>query len=373
LAPRGIPDIEKVLVFGTSQCGRFLRNLIYEGFTQDEEKRQVMDGAMPDIAGSRLNWSNFQFALPGVWSRQHANHFQPGDQFPFTYGVLNDPISKRKDGILKKCQETGTCPKIMHTDSDTELWEARASLVVTDTNGKDVVLPDNVRAYLFTGGQHGTAMPPEYLIPGNCQQRKNPLDFRPLYRSLLVALDKWVTNGTEPPASRFPKRADGTLVTSDQSSTGFPQIPGVNYNGRLNWLRLTDYSVQPPSEGSHYPVFVSRMDSDGNGVAGIRLPDIEVPIATYTGWNLRASGHAKGELCDGDGSYIPFARTRAERLAGGDPRLSIEERYRNHSDYVNKITQAANVLVRERLLLQEDAELIKKRAAAQDSVFKKPE
>lgn len=355
LAPDGRPSVQKTLGMGISQSGRFLRDFIYQDFNIDENGRQVFDGALPIVAGSRKNFCNFEFAQPGRWSRQHADHLQPGDQFPFTYGVLTDPVSGRTDGILAKCQKTGTCPKIMHVDTDSELWQARASLVVTDTTGVDITLPDNVRAYLFASAQHNAAWVMSRRI---CQNLSNPLDYRPFLRALIVALDEWVSGGVAPPASRFPKRADGTLVPPDRASTKFPYIPGVIYNGLLNGLRLTDYSVQPPIEGEAYPVFVSRVDSDGNGVAGILHPFIEVPTATHTGWNLRALGQAENELCSSNGSYIPFAKTRDDRLALGDPRLSIEERYPNHDNYVSKVAKAVERLVRERLLIEEDARII---------------
>jgi len=367
LASEGVPGIKKIIAFGASQSGRVLQDLIYQGFNQDEKGRVVFDGANVHIGGSRRSWVNFEFALPGPTSTQHTTHFQVNDQFPFTFTTLYDPISGRTDGFLEKCQAAKTCPKIMHTDTDTELWEGRASLLYTDTLGNDITLPDNVRVYLFASCYHVPGGP---IDKGFCQQLNNPLDYRPLTRALLVALDKWITDGTEPPTSRYPKRADGILVPSDQQSTGFPHIPGVNYNGLYNVLHLVNYNVQPPAEGPLYPVFVSKVDSDGNGLAGICLPDVETPVATYTGWNLRTAGHAENELYLG-GYYIPFAQTQAERLAKGDPRLSLEERYSNHNDYVEKVTNAVNHLVREHLLLKEDAERIKE-AAAQTSIGKPP-
>src|SRR5262249_28104160 len=166
----------------------------------------------------------------------------------------------------------------------------------------------------------------------------------------------WVTTGQAPPPSRYPTLADGTLVAIDQ--TGFPDIPSVNHPGNYNFLRVADYSVQPPFEGAAYPAFVTPVDTDGNSVAGIRHPLLEAPIATYTGFNFRAPGHAPGEACSTTGSYIPFERTLAERKATGDPRQSLQERYPNHERYVIRVARAAERLVRERLLLQEDAERI---------------
>jgi hypothetical protein len=371
LAPGGKLGIERALIYGASQSGRFLRDYIYQGFNQDEAGRIVFDGAMPDISGSRRNWINFRFAQSGRFSRQHEDHFQRGDQFPFTYGTLRDPISGLTDGILANCEATrasadrspakgkpltDTCPLIMHTDTNSEVWQGRASLVVTDTRGRDIKLPKTVRAYLFDSSQH------VWLggVPsrGICQQLSNPMDYQTVRRALVLALDQWVTTGKKPPASRFAKRSDGTLVRSDQASTGFPSIPGVNYNGMFNWLRLTNYEVHPPVEGDAYPVFVTRFDRDGNGLSGVRPPDVEAPIATHTGWNLRAAGQAEGELCATTGSYIPFAKTRSERLGSGDPRLSLEERYGSEEGYLCAIKGAAAKGVKQRFLLQEDADRI---------------
>lgn len=366
LAPGGTPSVEKVLAIGISQSGRFLRDLIYQGFNQDEAGRIVFDGAIPHIAGSRKTFTNFEFAQPGRFARQHEDHLFPGDQFPFTYGILTDPISGRTDGILAKCQATGTCPNIMHTDSDTEMWQARGSLVVTDTTGAHITLPDNVRAYLFAGTQHGPAATP---ARGICQQLSNPLNYKPHLRALTAALDRWVTDGRKPPASRYPTVADGTLVPPDQVSTGFPNIPGVTYNGLVNGLRLTDQSVQPPFEGAAYPVFVSKVDADGNGVAGVRHPLLEVPIATHTGWNLRAAGQAENALCSLTGSFIPFAVTETDRLLSGDPRPSLEERFGDHEGYAKAVKRAANELrkqEREGFLLNEDRKRIEEEAAQSD-------
>jgi hypothetical protein len=370
LAHLGKPTIEKAIGFGSSQSGRYIKNFVYEGFNEDENHRKIFDGIMTHVGGSRLNWLNFEFSQTGRWSRQHEEHYQVNDQFPFTYRTLHDHISGKTDGFLVKCRKQdrdeheGTCPKIMQTDTDCEMWQARASLVVTDTKGHDIELPENVRYYHVASAQHSAAVTPP-ARPAICQQLNNPLDYRPLFRSLLVAMDRWITYGIKPPHSRHSQRHNGTLVHSDQASTGFPNIPGVTYNGVYSILRLTDYSVQPPHEGPLYPVYVPKVDPDGNAIAGIRLPDIEVPIGTYTGWNHRIKGYAENDLCTGTtGSYIPFVKTPADR--NGDPRLSIQERYKDHSDYVRKVTHAAYDLVRERFLLWEDAKAIIDAAEASD-------
>lgn len=173
-------------------------------------------------------------------------------------------------------------------------------------------------------------------------------------RALLHALDLWVSEGVEPPDSQFPTLANGNLVPPDRPSTGFPSIPNVAYNGLVNELRVVDYSVEPPKEGASYPVFVPKVDADGNDAAGIRMPTVEAPIATYLGWNLRRAGFAEGELCSLTGSTIPFASNRKDRLAKGDPWLSIEERYPTHENYVGQVIEATKRLVQKRLLLEED-------------------
>ena len=358
LAPNGRPAIRYAYALGQSQSGRFLRDLLYQGFNEDEKGRMVFEGIIPHVAGSRKMFTNDRWAQPGRYSRQHETHLQPGDQFPFTYGVLTDPLTGKRDGILARCLEEENCPKVMHTDTGTEFWQARSSLVVTDTTGADIELPANVRTYLLGSAPHdgfidGVPRP----IP-NCQHLRNPLHAGAPMRALLHALDRWVSAGVEPPDSRFPSRAKGTLVLPDPASMDFPSIPKLTYNGRVNGVRVTDYSVQPPKEGKAYPVFVPKVDVDGNEDAGIRLPAVEVPRATYLGWNHRREGHAEGALCMGRGSYIPFAETRAEREASGDPRLSIEERYPSQEAYVEKVKEAVNRLLEDRLLLEEDAKRI---------------
>ena len=188
-------------------------------------------------------------------------------------------------------------------------------------------------------------------------------------RALVFAMDRWATEGTPPPPSQFPQVADGTLVPSEQNSSGFPQIPEVRYNGLYNRQFFLDYGpnllrgkidTHPPRpiKDGAYKILVPKVDADGNDVAGIRLPTIRVPLATHTGWNLQRKGLAEDELCGLLGSYVPFAKTKEEREKHNDPRLSIEERYRDHADYVQKVSHAARAMVEERFLLPEDAERI---------------
>jgi Alpha/beta hydrolase domain len=359
--------------FGSSQSGRFLKDLIYQGFNQDESGRIIFDGAIPHISASRRTFTNFEFAMPGRFATGLEGHYTPGDEFPFTYEALTDPITKKTDGWLVRCRQQKACPKIMHWDSGTESWQGRNSLVIGDPLGKkDVPTPDNVRLYYFASTQHG---PTDKPTRGICQQLTNPLSYMETQRALIVAFQSWVTHGVPPPPSRYPRISDGTFVSAAQTSQGFPSIPGVRYKGEPNDLSLNDAHHQPPRHvnGKTYPVLVPKVDRDGNEIAGVRAVALQVPLATHAGWNLRAKGFIEDELCYLNGMYVPFAKTKEEREKTGDPRLSIEERYKDPADYVQRVSHAARSLVDERLLLPEDAERLIA-DAAKNNIFaeKKP-
>jgi hypothetical protein len=348
--------IERTIGMGFSQPGRVMRELINEGFNADEEGRMVFDGVISVLAGSRRTAVNVPFGITGDYSRQHETHLAVGDQFPFTYEVMRDPISGRTGGIFGLCRQDNTCPKTFHVDSDTEIFQARSSLVVTTPDGKPITLPNDVRAYFLAGSQHGPAA--QATRPQDSQHLQNPLQHGLYLRALVAAMDAWVVNNTTPPASRYPSVADGTFVPANSPKAQFPAIPGFRYTGLVNELKLLDHSVQPPREGASYPVFVVAKDADGNNAVGLRHPLVEVPFATYTGWSLRSEGFAKDALAGLSGAYLPFAATRAERMASGDARPSLEERYRDQTAYVEALSRAANAQVRERILLQEDADRI---------------
>ena len=352
----GLPNT--AISLGISQSGRFLRDMLYLGFNEDVGGRIVFDGMHPNIAGSRKTFTNYQFSQPGRWQKQHEDHFYPGDQFPFTYGTVYDPISDRADGLLVRCTASSTCPRIIHSDGEAEIWQARSSLIVTDPYGEHVDLPDNVRAYLIAGTRHGGGRGVHVESPrlGICQNLNSPVPMAQIRRALTVALHEWVVDGTEPPPSRFPTVPLGTLVPP--TAVGFPIIPDVTFTGSHNPLRRNNHNTFPPLQGDGYVVLAGRVDLDGNMLAGIRHPDLAVPIGTFTGWNLRREGYAEGAQCAGAGSFIPFAADDAERQESGDPRLSIEERYPTHDAYVSLVNQASDRLVQERLLLQRDADVI---------------
>ena len=355
-------SIEHVITYGRSQPGRFLREFVRLGFNESRAGRKVFDGIFASIAGSRRIFLNQAFAQPGRFHRQHEDHLYPGDQFPFTYATRTDTYTGQTDGILARAMANNTCPKFIHVDSSTEFWQGRSSLLVSDEHGQDIPLPEEVRLYLFASTQHaGPAMQGHAgIFSQNACYPLNNVDYGPLNRALISALDSWVSGRESPPASRFPRIADGTLVVPFPASiSGFPTIPGVRYPDRINELKVMDYTAQPPTAvaSKAYPVLVPKLDADGNEIAGIRLPAIAVPRATLTGWNLRDATFADGALLI-VGSRFPFAATRAERAANGDPRPSLEERYASHGAYVEAVRTAAEQLCRERLLLAEDVERI---------------
>lgn len=346
---------QSALSLGISQSGRMLRDFLYQGFNEDVSGRVVFDGMHPNIAGSRKTFTNYQFGQPGRWQKQHEDHHYPGDQFPFTYATLTDPISGRTDGILEKCSASNTCPKILHSDGEAEIWQARASLLVTDSHGRHVDLPDTVRVYLIAGTQHGGGRGVHTATSslGICRYPSNPLALGPIRAALNVALHEWVSEGIAPPSSRFPTVATGGLVSA--TSVEFPAIPGVAYTGSYNPLRLSVDRSIPQVRGEAYTVLVGRTDADGNMRDGIRPATLVAPIGTHTGWNLRRDGFGDGQQCAGTGAFLPFTATRAEREVTGDPRLSLEERYPTHAAYVTAISTAADALVQARLLLRSDA------------------
>jgi hypothetical protein len=346
-------SIRHTVGFGISQSGRVLRDFVHLGFNRGPEGRPVFDAIFPVVGGSRRTFIDFAFAQPGRYARQHEDHSFLDDQFPFSYPVMHDPLSGRSDGILRRAAAGRVAPKIIHLDTDSDLWVGRASLVATDHAGNDVAMPDNVRIFMASGIQHAVHKPPARQIT---QLPGNPLGYSSYMRALLIALTEWVDKGVAPPVSRFPSRAAGTLVTREQAEAQFPRIPGVDFPDVMNELRLRDHSVEPPIEGAPYTVLVAAVDADGNSKGGLRHPLLTAPIATHTGWAVRIAGYAAGDLFTIQGSCVPFANTAAERDKAGDPRPSFEERYGSHAAWAARVSEAAEALVEERLLLREDAD-----------------
>ena len=350
--------------WGRSQSGRFLRDLVYHGFNQDEAHRKVFDAIAPHVAGGGRMFLNYEFARPVTSSQQHTNQLEP-ELFPFAYNMLKDPQTGRRDGILKHPK---TDPYVFHTQTSTEYWQKRGCLAHTDGKGHDVTPPDKVRIYVIASAQHNSPFGSE-PVQENTQQRVNPVPAGDVLRALMVALDQWVSLGISPPPSQYPKASDGTLVPPNRQSTGFPNIPGVPFAGLYNRQLFLDYGpnigrgridVHPPNLNGNgaYIILVPKVDGDGNDTAGIRLPAIRVPLGTYTGWNLQPRGLAENELAGLLGSFIPFAKSKSARRKLKDPRPSLQERYKDKTDYVRQTCRAARILVAQRYLLPEDAERI---------------
>ncbi|MXY15842.1 MAG: hypothetical protein F4Y57_02245 [Acidobacteria bacterium] len=356
--------IRHAYAFAISQPARFMRDVVHYGFNADAAGRRVFDGVLNWIGGASGAFVNYRFAQPHRTQRQHIARWFPERPFPFAYNVVHDPVTDRTDGRLRRCLADDTCPLILEANSSNEYWVKASSLLHTDTLGDDLPDPPNVRHFLFSSFPHSGGS--RQRGKGICQQPRNTLEAEPVLRALLVALDEWVSAGKEPPASRVPRRADGTLVEAlPREHLGFPAIPGVHYDGLLSTGDLLDFgpqagdgilSVLPPEVTEPYPALVPRTDADGNDMAGIRVPDVAAPLATYTGWAVRAAEYAGNDLCDAAGQQIAFPQTRAERLEHGDPRPSIEERYGGRDGYVAAVERAVRALEQDRLLLAEDAE-----------------
>ena len=372
-------DISRIYTEISSQPGRMLNDFRHLGFNQAENGKKVFDGLMQWIsAGDGINM-NYRFSQPGRTERNRQDHLFVEGVFPFANVTTTDPITGKTDSRYARCTATNTCPFGAEIYSANEYWVKAASLLHTDPTGT-VDLPESpfTRNYFISSHQHGTG---NGASKGNCQQFQNPLNSAPVQRALFIALDEW-TNGIQPPASRVPTIRDGTLAPPlPQSAVGFPHIPGVTYTGLKTTRYRFDYGpgfyetgiatinpplITPPYEdnplnGPIYPSFVPTTDSDGNDIAGVRLPDVTVPVATYTGWALRAGAQAN-DGCESSGQMIPFfVGSAGDRVASGDPRKSVGERYATFGDYYGKAVAAIDRMVGDRLMLPEDAASEKKR------------
>ena len=362
-------SIKYTLLNGISQSGRLLRTYLELGFNESEEHEQVFDGMQPHI-GSVRNYINVRFAQPGrLAGTQHTEKQYPGPESPLSYHQSHDHLTGLTAGILDQCQRTNTCPNIVHTMSDIEYWEASGAGDTTDSLGRrDLELPHNVRLYEFSSTQHGGFSPvaPLPTSTGICQQLPNANSYTYNIRALLVALQQWVATGQEPPASRYSRIDRSSLVPPERFV--FPTIPNVTgpqnvFNTRNIYDRGPQYdaedvtgiiSVEPPSPLAEYPSLVPQVNADGNDIDGLRSVTLQVPLGTYTGWNVRAAGFSEGDACDLTGSYIPFAVTKAQRLQSGDPRPSLQERYGTLANYTALASAAAGQLVSVGLLLASD-------------------
>ncbi len=374
-------EIKWVISEGASQSGNFIRTFIHLGFNQDESGKTVWDGANPHVA-ARLLAMNLRFAV----ASGAAGVNEPGSEGVLWWGTYEDRARHRPAAsLLDRCMVTKTCPKIFDTFGALEMWYLRESPDLVGTDAKrDIPLPPNVRRYFFPGTSHGggpggfSAATP--APPRGCTLPANPNPESDTMRALNAALVDWVTKGTAPPPSRYPTLAEGQLAPATRAGTGMPAIPGLpNVDGLVNLVYDYDYgpefkgadlsgviSIEPPAIRGTLPTLVPKVDADGNDLGGVPSVLRQVPLGTYLGWNVTASGFDQGRICTLSGGYIPFAKTKAERVAAGDPRPSLEERYKTYEAYVAAVRAAAEKAVRERFLLPRDADRLIAAASASD-------
>jgi hypothetical protein len=370
--------IKNTIASGVSQCGNFMKTFLHLGFNQDLDGQQVFDGVYAQIAARQTNL-NMRFAIPGGGGGVRTDHtaFGQGGTRGLDPGYV-DAVSGRSDGgILKRCDASKTCPKLFIGFSGTEFWDLQGSPLLTDAWGTvDLLQPANARIYFYASSHHLLGLPS--LAPamaGSVYATNNNLAATSVVRALYQDLEEWVVAGTAPPDSQVPKLADATLVRPAQVQ--FPAIPGVTYTGLATSYPLLDWGPQykpqdetgiatqvPPAYlGRDYAILVPQVDADGNDIAGIRSVDVAAGLGTNTGWNYNSKPGVI-DLAGLFGSYFPYAKTAASRIAAGDPRPSLEERYGSQAGYVAAVTQAANDLVARRFMLQVDADAAIAAAAA---------
>ncbi len=370
--PSAIAPALRVYGEGISQNGRFLRDFLYEGFNADEEGREALDGVLSHVAGAGRGSFNYRFAQPSRDAQPTSSVFFPTDIFPFTDRPETDPLTGQTAGLLDNAVAESVSPKIFFSNTSYEYWGRAAALIHVSADGKhDAPVSENVRIYHFTGLQHFPGPFPPSKGTGDLlgQEPESALPIKYFWRAMILNMDAWVRNGTPPPPSSYPKIADGNLVPVERYA--LPAIPGLRRPHEANEAYRLDFgphwqegilSIEPPKVGAAFPVLVPQLDADGNERDGVRLPEITVPLATYTGWNLRdPSIGAPDQRVAFEASYVPFAVTEQDRKRTGDPRRSIAERYANRDTYMGLYRGAIEDLVKQRWILDEDrAALIKR-------------
>ena len=375
-APDAIAPVERVYGEGISQNGRFLRDLVYQGFNADENGRIALDGVLAHVAGAGRGSFNYRFAQPSRDAQPTSSVFFPTDIFPFTDEPERDPLTGESGGLLDKAKAEGVLPKIFLSLTSYEYWGRVAALIHMSADGRrDVEISPEVRIYHFTGLQHFSGPFPPAKGTGDMlgQNPESPLPVKYLWRAMIANMDAWVRSGVTPPPSSYPHLADGTLVSLKQYA--FPAIPGVNVPHEASAAYRIDFgpdwqkgilSLQPPRVGKAFPVMVPQVNRDGNEGDGVRLPEVTVPLATYASWNLRdPSIGAPDQRLPFEGSYLPFPSTAEDRIRSGDPRLSIAERYTGREDYLDRYTRALDELIRQRWILAEDRGAMIERGGAE--------
>lgn len=352
--------IRRTIAFGISQDGRFLRTLLYEGFNTSEAGRRVFDGVWGHVGGAGRGSFNERFAQPSRDGHPFMNVLYPVDVPPFG-----------TESLLREERAAGTVPKVFLTNGSYEYWGRCASLIHTTEDGqRDLIPPTESRLYFLAGSQHGHGSIPPHAPAA--QNDGSVIDYRPALRALLLDLNDWVARNTLPPPSQIPLIRARDLVPV--SKLRFPSIPGITLPQHPKLAYRIDFSVQPPEPKLPFPILLPQVDADGNEASGIRMPEIDVPLGTYTGWNLRKpSIGAPDELFSMIGSFIPFARDRQTREQTRDPRKSLMERYSSESDFLNRIEISARKLAAARLMLPEDVDRARRRAKQEwDFVMQTP-
>ncbi len=380
-------DLQYAYAFGASQSGRFLRQLLYHDLNEDEQGRTVFDGLIPHIAGGRRGEFNQRFGQPSCAAKTSI-----GTLFPHTDVEQIDPELGVSDGLLSRLASEGKLPKVFLTNSSAEYWRGDASLTHIDVLGRQDIEPlDDLRIYHFAGTQHpsGTFPLTDFNAVGGYRglQTFNSVEYAPLLCAALVKLDRWVSLNEAPPPSKHPRIDDGTAVAPEATAPTFKSIPGIKFPGHFPVPKRLDFgpnadngvvTILPPKAGKVYPGLVSAVDEDGNEMGGIRLPDVSVPLATHTGWNLRhpdigAPEQLLGLFIGLIGSTVPFPPSKAAREASGDPRLSIQERYSSKEEYLKQVKNAARELVGEGYLLEVHVEVVVRQSSERYDLFRHAE
>ena len=367
--------VSRVLGYGYSQSARFLRDFLYRGFNADERGRQAFDGLFIASAGAGRGSFDHRYAMPGEAGNSVLSDLRPVDLFPFSDGMEEDPVTGARDGLLRQAESSHTVPKIFYTYSSTEYWARVGSLAYTTVDGvRELPLSGSARLYFYAGTPHSPyPFPPikgtraaGYANYGNFASAGWS------FRALLLDLDEWVAKGAKPPGSAYPH--PGTdLVSRDR--VVFPSIPGVEFPPYMPRDWRADYGPdfaahgiianEPPKLGQPYTVLVPRVNRDGNDLGGIALPEVAVPLGTFTGWNYQLPVLSNLNYLSGlVGSFVPFPLTAEDRESAGDRRLSMAERYAGRDDYLEKVRASVRNLVSRRLLRVEDAGAIVEQNAA---------
>ena len=376
----GAPALRRTLIFGISQSGRLIQTMLLRGLSVDEDGSGVFDGAFIHVAGGGKGGFDYRFAMPTRHFSMLEDHIYPTDFFPFSPATARDPVTGEEGSVLDRPRALGHLPKLFYVNNSSEYWNRAASLIATDPAGtRDLAIPEEARIYHIAGAQHYVGALRER---GMFEQCVNTLDHYRAMRPLVLALERWVRDGTTPPPSTHPRIADGTLVSVAAYGESFPRIPGfrlptgnlqpprLDLGARFARERIAD--TVPPHMGSPYRTLVPRPDEDGLDQGGIALPEMLVPLGTRTGFNLRneAVGFpwATGRW---DGSFVPFARSEAERAAAGDPRPSLAARHRDRADYEAKVRAAAAAVVKQGFLLSDEVDdLVTEAGALYDRILR---